>query len=341
MDDLIWFQRWFRVWFGGWYQPLSGQDSDCSFGAYTIPPATKPFGYTHRLVRTADFEVPLYVIGWAYDGECARSWHVTTMDEVDNRFAGLVVHRERVQAGQTSFDVTLPIAPQGWSIRVVQGGFALSGVSLSGTAPYVKTVTFHPAPAEGTVEFAYRPAPVSEDISYLPVLLRAALLLGASQVVGVRVPGGNRASASWSGWSVTARAEGALYNGTRVQVYPDRVEVSVPNRPVRSYARPREELSLYYGMDEVTLVPPASGASWPSGLDVTLAGGYSATFNASSLIALANLWTPEIPGVVLVPAMGISPVCYTAAAAFGFRMESAGCCVVYCSSLERITSITR
>ena len=307
----------------------------CDFGGFVLPSSSSPFLYEHRYVPFFDVEVPIYVIGWAYDGECAKSLYVENIDEADRVFGGVQVHRQQVTAGQRSFQVRLPIASLGWSVSVVSGGYLLSRVVVSG-----KTVQFDPVPSSGLIEFVYRAAPsVLDDVAYLPALLRAVFLLGCRHVVGVRVPGGKSASGTWSGWTVRARSEGSLYHGTRVRVYEDRIEVSVPNRPLRSYARNSDMYETFRLVDEVQLVPPPN-AVWPSGLDVVLSGGYTAKFTVASLLALGNLWSPEVPGVVLVPGMGVSDDCYDAAAAFGAAMESAHCAVVYSTSISNLSSVT-
>lgn len=316
--------------------PVSGL---CPYGGFTNSPASSEYDYAHRFIPFLDVEVPLYVVGWAYDGECAKSVYVSDIDEAYRVFGGVMVHRVSLSPGQTSFSVPLRIAPQGWSISVTSGNHVLRNVSLVGTPPFVKTVQFDAVPVACDVEFAYHPAPLDdEDISYLPALLRAAFLLGCTHVVGVRVPGGQRAQATWSGWTVRARSEGRLYDGTRVRVFSDRIEVAVPNRLVRSYARNTDLHTLFSRIAEVEFIPPTS-LQWPSGLDVTLSGGYTARFTGASLLALANLWAPEVPGVVLVPSMSVGNVCQTAATAFGVAMESAHCAVVYCTSVQNISSI--
>jgi len=293
-----------------------------------------PYDYRHQFISNVGMEVPLYVIGWAYDGDVAKSVYVSNIDEAYEAFGGVLTHDIPLSAGATSFSVPLKISPVGWTISVVSGGFALRNVVVSGN-----TVRFGAVPSSGVVRFRYHPAPPSDNhTAYLPSLLRAAFLLGCRHVVGVRVPGGAVASASAAGWTVMARREGVLYNGTVVQFLPDRLEVSVPYRSKRTYPRQSDMMSMFSRIEEVSVIPP-SHPSWP-GLTLTLSGGYSANYNPASLLALANLWTPELPGVVLVPGMGLCDVLKYVAEAFVSMMQSARCMVVFGTSVMHVPYIT-
>ncbi len=346
----VWHMDWLDDWYdgdpgggsggGGSGGGGSGGSASCVYGAFTVPSSVVPYDYAHRFVPFLDLEVPLYVVGWSYDGPCAKSVMVRSMDDVYSIFGGRMLHVVNLSPGQTSFTVPLRIAPDGWDVRVVSGGYRLNNVRITGTGYYIKTVQFDAVPASGTVEFRYHPASVwDDDIAYLPALLRSALMLGAGTVIGVRVPGGARAAGTWTAWSVVARNEGAIYNGTRVRVFNDYVSVQVPNRAVRTYARTSDMYSMFASIEEVQFIPPAT-PTWPSGLDVTLSGGRTVPFTGASLLALGNLWTPELPGVVLVPAMGVSDACYTVASAFAVAMEAYRCAVVYCTSVSNITGVT-
>jgi hypothetical protein len=293
-----------------------------------------PYDYRHQFISNVGMEVPLYVIGWAYDGDVAKSVYVSNIDEAYEAFGGVLTHDIPLSAGATSFSVPLKISPVGWTISVVSGGFALRNVVVSGN-----TVRFGAVPSSGVVRFRYHPAPPSDNhTAYLPSLLRAAFLLGCRHVVGVRVPGGAVASASAAGWTVMARREGVLYNGTVVQFLPDRLEVSVPYRSKRTYPRQSDMMSMFSRIEEVSVIPP-SHPSWPA-LTLTLSGGYSANYNPASLLALANLWTPELPGVVLVPGMGLCDVLKYVAEAFVSMMQSARCMVVFGTSVMHVPYIT-
>ena len=293
-----------------------------------------PYDYRHQFVSHLGLEVPLYVVGWAYDGEVAKSVYVRSIEEANEVFGGVITHEVTLSAGATSFSVPLRIAANDWSISVVSGGYTLRNVVVSG-----KTVQFDAVPASGVVRFRYHPAPPSDNsTSYLPSLLRAAFLLGCRHVVGVRVPGGAAASASAAGWTVRAKRDGVLYNGTVVQFLPDRLEVSVPNRPRRSYARQSDLTDMFSRLEEIVVVPPPN-PSWP-GLTLTLSGGYSADYTMSSLLALANLWTPELPGVVFVPGVGLCDISQYAGAAFVSMMQHSRCVVVFGTSVSHVPNIT-
>ena len=294
-----------------------------------------PYDYRHQFVPHLGVEVPLYVIGWAYDGEVARSVYVRSIEEANEVFGGVLTLDIPLNAGATSFTVPLKISPNDWSVNVLSGGYVLRNVSIvSGN-----TIQFDPVPGPGVVRFRYHPAPPSDNhTAYLPSLIRAAFLLGCRHVVGVRVPGGSLASASSAGWTVRARREGVLYNGTVVRFLPDRLEIEVPHRPRRTYARQSDMLDMFSRLEEIVVIPPAN-PTWPA-LTLTLNGGYSANYSVASLLALANLWTPELPGVVFVPGMGLCDVSQYAGEAFMAMMQSARCAVVFGTSVQHVPNIT-
>jgi len=331
-----WTPIWTLDWLDFWPPTPTGTSGTCEFGPYVVSSASSEFGYEYQFVPFLDVEVPLYIIGWAYEGECWRSHYVRSLDQADLTFGGRVVHEELVTAGQSQLTTTLPIAPSGWSLVESEGRYRVSGVRLVGNHPLVRTVAFDPVPSNGKLVFTYHPRPIREDTTYLPALIRSALALGCRHVVGVRVGGGGKASATWGDWTVRARREGALYNGTRVTVTADRLDIAVPHRPVRSYAYSGDPAAVWSVVEEVEFVGPNV---WPVGCDVILSGGYTALFTGASLLTVANHWTPEVPGVVLVPAMSVGSLCQDVARAFGTVMTSAHCAVVFSTSIQNIWNV--
>ena len=312
---------------------FGGASYTCEAWPDTWTSFSSPYGYRHYFVPHISLEVPLYVIGCAYDGEVAKSIYVRSPEEGDEVFGGVITHEVTLSAGATSFTTQLPISPVDWSISVVSGGFALRNVVVSG-----RTVQFGAVPSSGVVRFRYHPAPPSNNhTAYLPSLLRAAFLLGCRHVVGVRIPGGQAASATAAGWTVRSKREGVLYNGTVVRFLEDRLEISIPNRPRRTYPRQSDLTEMFSRLEEIEVIPPPNPA-WPN-LTLTLSGGYSAD-GVGGIVALGNIWTPEVPGVVLVPAMGLCDVVQVGLMGFMAMMQSANCMVVVGSSVTHIPNIT-
>jgi len=94
---------------------------------------------------------------------------------------------------------------------------------------------------------------------------------------------------------------------------------------------------MFSRLEEIEVIPPPNPI-WPN-LTLTLSGGYSAD-GVGGIVALGNIWTPEVPGVVFVPVMGLCDVVQVGLMGFMAMMQAANCMVVVGSSVTHIPNIT-
>ncbi len=285
-----------------------------------------------RWTRYASVNLPVYVVGWSYDGPVARSVLCETERDIDRYFGAMMYLRFSVTTGQQSVTLPLQPIPGTVGIDVVDDAFDLRLVSVTG-----KMVNFTAVPAPGIIEVSFRP-----DFSahgYLPAYGKWLLEQGVP-FIGVRVPGGRQASASAYGWVFSARYEGSIYNGMQLVLGQDQIQVTVPGRQPLLFSRGGKDYLEWIrslNLDESCPVLFQPGSSLlPDGTVVTLTGGYSAPLVPATVLALRTMWEPELPGVVVVPIY----LNYHAARAFGMKMAMHRCCVVcqYEGSLESISN---
>lgn len=290
----------------------------------------------NQAVPYSGVSIPIYLVGWSYKGPEARSVLVRSVDEADRVFGGVVEERFDVAPDTTYRDLLLPACSEGYSFEVVDGGFRLTDVLVRSDLGF-KRVQFSATPASGTIRFRYRPYPGSYGGSYLPILVRHVFAAGADRVVCVRVPGGSAAKASVSGWTFEASEPGGWYNTIVVTIESGRLTVRTPDGldwSVSVYSNLSEwvrELNAGGGPVRVT----AFTDTLPSPTTLTLTGGDSAVLSDPTLLHLAQLWEPELPGVVLVPMEPVSGV----AESFYLAMRASRSLVVYPMPISKLGGI--
>lgn len=288
-----------------------------------------PVQFLHR----SEADVPVYLLGCAYDGPMGVPVRVRSVDEVDSTFAGKVAHWFAYTPGQSTVTLTLKSCRYGWQMCGV--GSSWVPVNVRRIDDY--SFAFDPVSLSGEAEVRYYPKPTFS--SYLPALARVVLSFSPQELYLVRVAGGRRAMASTGSLKVEARYEGALYNGTTVTFYDDGIEVAPLHRPPTRYyvSHPKRVIDQQELDRWPVLISHVGSFSWPpSGTQLVLDGGRSAPLVDVTLLDLVTRFEPSSPGAVIVPfqpRMDVAHVFYAA-------MFERGCTVHYALSLERLRILT-